>query len=107
MRRTLLHTLSLLALAGPGLAAAEPEALTLEAAIRQAWASQAGLQAGQAMVEGAQAEAEAQRNLRLPTVTLAAGLTRTDEPMQAFGTRLDQARIDQVGGNMQVDLGGA
>jgi outer membrane protein TolC len=96
MRRTLLHTLSLLALAGPGLAAADTGALTLEAAIRQAWANQAGLQAGQAMVEGAQAEAEAQRNLRLPTVTLAAGLTRTDEPMQVFGTRLDQARIAQM-----------
>lgn len=35
-------------------------------------------------------------NLRLPTVALGAGLTRTDEPMQAFGTRLDQARIAQA-----------
>jgi outer membrane protein TolC len=84
----------LLAALGPSLAAAGgPEPFTVAAAIRRAWAGQAGLQAGQALVEGAQAEAEAQRRLRLPTLTVAAGLARTDEPMQAFGTRLDQARI--------------
>lgn len=71
-------------------------ALTIQEAIRKAWTGMGGLQAGQAMVDKAQAEAEATRNLKLPTVALEAGLTRTDEPMQVFGTRLDQARITQA-----------
>jgi len=79
------------AVALAGLHAQEP--LTIQDAIRKAWSGQSGLQAGEAMVERAQAEAEALKNLRLPTFSAAAGITRTDEPMMAFGTRLDQARI--------------
>jgi len=71
------------------------EALTIQDAIRRAWADQSGLQAGAAMAEQAGAEAEAMGNLRLPSLSLSAGLTRTNEPMAAFGTRLDQARITQ------------
>ena len=84
-------TLALLLAAGTGLGAAEP--LSLETAIRRAWTDQAGLRAGQAMVESRQAEAEGLRDLRLPTLTLGASGTRTDEPMQAFGIKLNQARI--------------
>ena len=72
------------------------EALTLEGAIRQAWVQQPGLQAGQSLVERARAEAGAQQALRLPTLTASAGFTRTDEPMMAFGTKLNQARIAQA-----------
>ena len=72
------------------------EALTLEAAIRRAWSQQSGLQAGEAMVDRAKAEAEAMRDLNLPTLSLSAGLMRTDQPMMAFGMKLNQARITQM-----------
>jgi len=84
-------SLALLLAVGAGLGAAEP--LSLETAIRRAWTDQAGLRAGQAMVESRQAEAEGLRDLRLPTLTLGASGIRTDEPMQAFGIKLNQARI--------------
>ncbi|MBP1773041.1 MAG: outer rane efflux protein [Holophagaceae bacterium] len=83
--------LGLLLAAGSGLGA--QDSLTVTAAIRKAWADQAGLRAGQALVEGRQAEAEANRDLRLPTLTLNAQGVRTNEPMQAFGIKLNQARI--------------
>ena len=70
--------------------------LSIQDAIRAAWSDQSGLQAGQAMVDRARAESEATASLRLPTLSLGAGFLRTDEPMQAFGTRLDQARITQM-----------
>ncbi len=73
-----------------------PESLTLEAAIRRAWTQQSGLQAGEAMVDRARAEADAMQDLNLPTVTLSAGLMRTDQPMMAFGMKLNQARITQM-----------
>lgn len=76
------------------LAAAEP--LTIQEAIRTAWQKQAGLQAGQAMVEKAKADAEAMRDLRLPSASLSAGVMRTDEPMMAFGVKLNQARIGMM-----------
>ena len=79
-------------LAVAGLHGQEP--LTIQAAIRRAWADQSGLQAGQALVDRARAEAAGRLNF--PTLTLGAGLVRTDEPMQSFGTRLDQARITQA-----------
>lgn len=76
-------------------ALAAQDSLTIQDAIRRAWAGQSGLQAGAALVDKARAEAEAMGRLRQPTVTLGAALARTDEPMQVFGTRLDQARIRQ------------
>lgn len=82
----------LLALPAPGQEAA-PRDLALSAAIRAAWAGQPGLQAGQALAERARFEAEAASSLRRPTLQAQAGWTRTDEPMQAFGLKLDQARI--------------
>jgi outer membrane protein TolC len=70
--------------------------LTIQDAIQQAWTGQSGLQAGAALVDRAQAEAAALARLRLPTITVGAGFTRTTEPMMAFGTRLDQARISEL-----------
>ena len=72
------------------------ESLTLEAAIRRAWTGQPGLQAGEAMVDRAKSEAEAMRDLNLPTISFSAGLMRTDQPMMAFGMKLNQARITQM-----------
>lgn len=83
--------LSLLALT---LSAAEP--LPLQEAIRRSWTQQAGLKAGAAMVEARQAEAQSYQSLNLPTVTLQAYGTRTDEPMMAFGIKLNQARIGMM-----------
>jgi len=87
-----ISTLVLLLVAGGALGLAQ-EPLTLAQSIRKAWTGQAGLRAGQAMVESRQAEAEGYRDLRLPTVTLNAYGIRTDEPMMAFGIKLNQARI--------------
>jgi len=75
--------------------ALEPS-LTIQDAIRNAWKNQAGLQSGEAMVEKARWEAEAMKDLRLPTLSASAGFMRTNEPMQAFGMKLDQARISQM-----------
>lgn len=70
-----------------------PGPVALPEAIRAAWRSQPGLLAGQAMADRARLEAEAASALRGPSFSAQAGWTRTDEPMQAFGLKLDQARI--------------
>jgi outer membrane protein TolC len=70
--------------------------LTIQETIRTAWSRQAGLQAGEALVQKAQAEASALGSLRLPTASLGVGFQRTDEPMMAFGTKLNQARISPM-----------
>jgi outer membrane protein TolC len=90
-----LHSLVWILAVGTGVAMAQ-EPLTVTQAIRKAWTDQAGLKAGQAMVDSRQAEAEGYRDLRLPTVTLNAYGTRTDEPMMAFGIKLNQARISAM-----------
>jgi outer membrane protein TolC len=74
-------------------ARADSAPLALANAIRAAWRSQPGLQAGQAMADQARFEAGAAAALRRPTLQAQAGFSRTDEPMQAFGMKLDQARI--------------
>jgi outer membrane protein TolC len=89
-----IQVLTLLLVAGMGLDAGEP--FTVTAAIRKAWTDQAGLKAGQAMVDSRQAEADGYRDLRLPTVTLNANAIRTNEPMMAFGIKLNQARIGMM-----------
>lgn len=79
------------ALLAPALSRAAP--LTIEEAIRAAWSRSAALAASSAQVEAAKAEAARARDARLPTLSLAARGVRTDEPMMAFGLKLDQARI--------------
>jgi outer membrane protein TolC len=83
--------LTLLLVTGVSLCAEEP--FTVSGAIQKAWTDQAGLKAGQAMVESRQAEADGYRDLRLPTLTLNAQGVRTNEPMMAFGMKLNEARI--------------
>jgi len=74
-------------------AAAEAAPLTIDDAVRAAWTRNAALDASAAQVEAARAEADRARDARLPSLSLAARGVRTDEPMMAFGLRLDQARI--------------
>lgn len=69
------------------------QGLSLPEALREAWARQPGLQAGQAGVDKARLEAEAAAALGLPTLQAQAGILRTDEPMMAFGLKLNQGRI--------------
>ena len=80
-------------LAVPGIPEPAPADLSLPEALRAAWSRQSGLQAGQAMVDRARLEADAADALLLPTLQAQAGWMRTDEPMMAFGLKLNQARI--------------
>ncbi len=91
MTNKVIQRLALLLAAGTGLWG--QGSLTVSDAIRKAWVDQAGLKAGQAMVDSRKAEAEGYRDLRLPTLTLQAQGVRTNEPMMAFGIKLNQARI--------------
>ena len=87
----------LAALAGalvPG-AASAAGVLTLADAIRAAWEQNPGVAASAAQVEAARADAEAARDQRLPALALQARGVATDEPVGAFGLKLDQARITQ------------
>lgn len=76
----------------PAVARAAP--LTIEDAIRAAWESNAALRASGSQVEAARADEARARDARLPTLSLMARGVRTDEPMMAFGLKLDQGRID-------------
>jgi outer membrane protein TolC len=86
-----MRTLALLLTVGGGLMA--QDGLTVSEAIRRAWKDQAGLKSGRALAESRREEASGQRDLRLPTLTLNAQGVRTDEPMMAFGMKLNQSRI--------------
>ncbi len=77
----------------PAALVAQSQGLALPEAIRQAWERQPGLLAGEALVDQARAEAAAARAGRLPTLQAEAGWRRTDEPLMAFGTKLDQGRL--------------
>lgn len=78
----------------PAAAAAGP--LTIDEAIRAAWSTHPLLRASQAQVEASRADADRAGQARLPTLSLVARAVRTDEPMMAFGVRLDQGRITQA-----------
>jgi outer membrane protein TolC len=86
-----LAILSLVAALPAAAAGAAP--LTIEDAVRSAWTRNAALDASAAQVVAARAEADRARDARLPSLSLSARGVRTDEPMMAFGVRLDQARI--------------
>ncbi len=70
---------------------AAPSGLSVEEAIRAAWASNPGLAASRAQVAAANAEAE--RDGRFPTFNATARAVATDEPMAVFGLHLDQQKI--------------
>jgi outer membrane protein TolC len=76
-------------------ARAAPE-LSLADAIRMSWSSHPGLRAGQETAEAAREHAQAAGEARFPVLTLGARALRTDEPMMAFGLKLDQGRINQA-----------
>jgi outer membrane protein TolC len=86
--------LTVLLVAGVGLSA--QESFTVSAAIHKAWRDQSGLKAGRALAEGKREEAAGFQALRLPTLTLQAQGIRTDEPMLAFGMKLNQSRINAM-----------
>lgn len=71
----------------------EAQELPFPTAVRAAWTNNLALQAGQAQADAAHLQADAASSLRLPTLTAQAGWMRTDEPMMAFGMKLNQARI--------------
>lgn len=85
--------LALAALAVASPAAATAADLSLDAAVRSAWQHHPGLAAADAQVEAARADAAAASAAALPTLSLQAKAVRTDEPVAAFGLRLDQGRI--------------
>ena len=86
----------LMALLVTGLGASAQEPFTVSAAIRKAWRDQAGLKAGRSLAEVKREEASGLQALRLPSLTLQAQGIRTDEPMLAFGMKLNQSRINAM-----------
>lgn len=75
----------------PGAASGAP--LTAQEAIRQAWATSPALRAAAAAADGAREDARRAADAHWPTVSLSAKGVRTDEPLMAFGLKLDQGRI--------------
>jgi outer membrane protein TolC len=74
-------------------AAAGGEDLTVADAIRRAWSQNEGLAAASLEARSARERAGAASAARLPTLALSARGVATDEPMMAFGLKLDEARI--------------
>lgn len=89
--------LALAALTFPGgpLAAQEPDSvrLTLEEAVEEALRGNSGLGAAQARAEAAEKGAQAAEGFLYPMVQATAGVTRTDDPVGVFGTKLRQGRF--------------
>jgi outer membrane protein TolC len=67
--------------------------LSIEQAIRSAWSGNAGLAASAAQVEGARLDASAARDAMLPTLETSARAIVTNEPLMAFGLKLDEGRL--------------
>ena len=86
-----LSALAALALVAPAAAADLP----LEAAVRAAWQRHLGLAAADAQVAAARADAAAAGAAAFPTLSVQARAVRTDEPVAAFGLRLDQGRQER------------
>jgi outer membrane protein TolC len=75
---------------------AEAAQLTVEEAIRSAWSGSAALHASSAAVDAARADAARARDSHLPTLSLQARGVVTDEPLMAFGLKLDQGKISML-----------
>jgi len=84
---------AILLAAGAPASAATP--LSIEDALRAAWRQNDALSASERGAEAARLDAQSARDRRLPELQLSARAMRTDQPMMAFGTRLDQGRITQ------------
>jgi outer membrane protein TolC len=74
-------------------AASRAGELTIAEAIRRAWSGNEGLAAASLEARSARERAGAASAARLPTLALSARGVATDEPMMAFGLKLDEARI--------------
>lgn len=86
-----MKTLLAALLLSPLAAAAAP--LTAQDAIRAAWAGNPALRAAAGAAEGAREDARRASASRLPSLSFTAKGVRTDEPMMAFGLKLDQGLI--------------
>ena len=75
----------------PSLATAAP--FTIEEAIRSTWKQNPAIASSSGMVAAAQADADGARDGRLPSILVSAKAVATNEPMSAFGLKLDQQRI--------------
>ena len=75
----------------PSLAIAAP--FTIEDAIRATWKQNPAIASSGEMVAAARADAEGARDGRLPSILLSAKAVATNEPMSAFGLKLDEQRI--------------
>lgn len=69
---------------------ASAKTLSVADAIRLAWQTNPGLAGSRDMVVAAQADAEAARDQRLPTLQVQINAVATKEPVAAFGLRLDE-----------------
>jgi outer membrane protein TolC len=72
---------------------ARPESISIQDAIRTARNSNPALRAAHGAVRAAQADADAARHGWLPSLEVTARAVRTDEPLMAFGLRLDQGQV--------------
>lgn len=70
--------------------------LSLEDAIRSAWKNNLGILSSASMVTAARADAEAARDQRLPSLVFSGKALATNEPVAAFGLKLDEGRIAAV-----------
>jgi outer membrane protein TolC len=66
---------------------------TIEEAIRATWKQNPAIASSSEMVAAARAEANGARDGRLPSLVLSAKAVATNEPMSAFGLKLDEQRI--------------
>jgi outer membrane protein TolC len=91
-RSTWLLLAAALAGATPAVAA---ESFSVQDAIKAAWARHPGLRAARSQTAAARADAAAADHGWLPTLAVEAKAVRTDEPLMAFGIRLDQGVVTQ------------
>lgn len=68
-------------------------ALSVEQAIKAAWSRNEGLAASASQVEAARLDASAARDGLLPSLEASARAMVTNEPLMAFGLKLDEGRI--------------
>lgn len=67
--------------------------LSVEQAVRLAWSRNAGLAASASQLEGARLDASSARDAVLPSLEASARALVTNEPLMAFGLKLDEGRI--------------
>jgi outer membrane protein TolC len=95
-RRDLARACLVAFVAGAALPVASAEPLSLQGAVRSAWLQHPGLRAADDQVRAARADADAARHGWLPSVAVSLKGVHTNEPLMAFGIRLDQAEIAQA-----------